>query len=114
VTEYLYAEEGPGVRFAIARAAVETVVAHAALAIPGALGVPGLLSRLPGRRPTPRIELTVRERQLFVRIGLAVRHGTVIPELGRAVQQAVGAAAENATGLPVAAVDVRIEAVEPR
>ena len=114
MTEYLYGEEGPGERFAVARAAVETVVAHAALTVSGTRGVPGLLSRLPGRRAAPRVELAVRERQLFVRVGLAVSHGAVIPELGRAVQQAVGAAAEHATGLAVAAVDVRIEAVEPR
>ena len=86
MTEYLYAEEGPGVRFAIARAAVETVVANAALAIPGALGVPGLLSRLPGRRPSLRIELAVRERQLFVRVGLAVRQRRVPGELDEFVE----------------------------
>jgi uncharacterized alkaline shock family protein YloU len=114
VTEYLIAEEGPGVRFAIARAAVEAVVAHAALAVPGALGVPGLMSRLPGRRPVPRVQVSVRSQRLFVGVGLAVRHGTVIPELGRAVQESVAAAAGRATGLPVAAVDVRVEAVEPR
>jgi uncharacterized alkaline shock family protein YloU len=41
-----------------------------------------------------------------------VQHGSVLPELGRAVQEQVGEALRTMCGLEPAAVDVAIEELE--
>ena len=64
------------------------------------------------RRPRRGLELVVADGRAHVSLELAVRYGTVLPELAAAVQRSVGHALSRSAGLEVDAVDVAIEELE--
>jgi uncharacterized alkaline shock family protein YloU len=64
------------------------------------------------RRPRRGLEVHVEAGRARVELELAVQHGSVLPELGRAVQEQVGEALRTMCELEPAAVDVAIEELE--
>ena len=64
------------------------------------------------RRPRRGLEVHVEGGRARVELELAVQRGSVLPELGRAVQEHVGEALRTMCGLVPAAVDVAIEELE--
>jgi len=64
------------------------------------------------RRPRRGLDVTVKDGRAHVALELVARYGTVLPELGAAVQRSVTEALRTSTGLEVAAVDVAIEELD--
>jgi uncharacterized alkaline shock family protein YloU len=64
------------------------------------------------RRPRRGLSVAIAEGRARVELELAVRYGLSLPELGAAVQRAVGDALRVSAGLEVDAVDVSIEELE--
>lgn len=64
------------------------------------------------RRPRRGLEVHVEAGRARVELELAARHGSILPELGRAVQEQVGAALRTMCSLEPTAVDVAIEELE--
>jgi uncharacterized alkaline shock family protein YloU len=64
------------------------------------------------RRPRRGLDVTVADGAVQVELELAARYGSVLPELGRAVQQSVADALRTSTGLAVERVDVSIEELD--
>lgn len=61
------------------------------------------------RRPRRGVDVTVVNGRVRVELELAARYGVVVPELARAVQEAVAVALRESTGLTVERVDVSVE-----
>jgi uncharacterized alkaline shock family protein YloU len=64
------------------------------------------------RRPRRGLDLQLEDGRARVELELAVRYGTVIPDLARDVQQRVADALSAMVDLDVEAVDVSIEELE--
>ena len=64
------------------------------------------------RRPRRGLDVAIKDGRANVALELVARYGTVLPELGAAVQQSVTEALRTSTGLEVAAVDVAIEELD--
>jgi uncharacterized alkaline shock family protein YloU len=64
------------------------------------------------RRGRRRLDVDVTDRNVRVRIELAVRYGIVLPDLAREVQARVANALTKMCSLDVEAVDVSVEEVE--
>jgi uncharacterized alkaline shock family protein YloU len=64
------------------------------------------------RRPRRGLDLRLEDGRARVELELAVRYGTVLPDLARDVQQRVADALEAMVDLDVEAVDVSIEELE--
>jgi uncharacterized alkaline shock family protein YloU len=86
----------------IADAALEQIVIGAAESVDGA--------RV--RRPRRGLDVGVEGGAAHVELELAAPFGSVLPELGKAVQEAVREALEGMCGLRATAVDVAIEELE--
>ena len=63
------------------------------------------------RRPKRGLDLQIEDGRARVELELAARYGTVLPELGQAVQRSVAEALERAASLQ-ATVDVSIEELD--
>ena len=94
---HVLAQEGGAV--SISDATLAQIVVQAAESVEGAQV----------RRPKRGLEIAVEEGRARVELELAVPYGSVIPELGRSVQERVGGALRDMCGLTVAAVDVSVE-----
>jgi len=86
----------------VSDAALQQIVVHAAGSVDGA--------RV--RRPKRGLEIDLSDGQARVELELAARHGVVLPELARAVQERVAGALRTMCGVSEAAVDVTIEELE--
>jgi uncharacterized alkaline shock family protein YloU len=64
------------------------------------------------RRPRRHLEIAVSGGSARVELELAIRHGRVIPDAAREVQEQVAGALGTMTGLEVDAVDVAVEELE--
>jgi len=64
------------------------------------------------RRPRRALELDVTDGRARVALELRVRHGLVLPQLARAVQEQVADALRAMCGLEVDAVDVALEELD--
>ena len=64
------------------------------------------------RRPRRDLDVVVKDGRAQVTLVLAARYGTVLPELGTAVQRSVSEALQASTGLEVDGVDVAIEELD--
>ena len=99
----------------VARQVLATIVANAALQIPGVTRIArggDQWSRLLGREiPKQGIPLTVKENTLSADLYLVVTPGSNIVEVGAAVQQEVASAIEEMVGLIVREVNVYIQDV---
>jgi uncharacterized alkaline shock family protein YloU len=82
-------------------AALSRLVAHAVSSVDGA--------KL--RRPKRGLEIRHADGRASVELKLSVRHGAVMPELARAVQERVAEALARTGGLEVERVDVEVEEV---
>jgi uncharacterized alkaline shock family protein YloU len=82
--------------------------ALAGLVIAAAEGVEG--ARV--RRPRRGLDVEVEGERVRVDVELAARHGAVLPELARTVQERVADALRAATALRVERVDVAVEELD--
>ena len=75
-------------------------------------GLSGDLAELvAGKKLSRGIDIRVNEESVTIRVAVLVKYGYVIPEVGRAVQDAVMSAVENTTGLTVESVNVHVAGV---
>jgi uncharacterized alkaline shock family protein YloU len=100
VTEPLVFRSAAGT-VTVTAAALSRLVADAATSVDGA--------RL--RRPRRGLEIRHSDGRASVTLELSVRHGAVMPELARAVQERVAEALAQTGGLAVERVDVEVEEV---
>lgn len=92
----------------IAAAAVQEIEGVSSLAG----GLSGDLAELVGNKKLGRgIDIRVNEETVSIRVAILVKYGYVIPEVGRAVQEAVMSAVENTSGLKVESVNVHVAGV---
>lgn len=91
--------QGPGGTIAIPPGTLASIVRQAAETVDGA-------------HVRRRLDLRVDGGRAHVELGLAVRHGSVLPQLARSVQERVAGALTAMTGLEIAAVDVTVERLE--
>jgi uncharacterized alkaline shock family protein YloU len=89
---------GPEGSITLTAAALTELAARAARSVDGV--------RL--RRPRRAVEIAPVDGAVSVSLELGATHGEPLPELARAVQERVGRALAQATGLEVAQVDVEI------
>jgi uncharacterized alkaline shock family protein YloU len=100
VTEPLVFRSAAGT-VTVTAAALSRLVADAVTSVDGA--------RL--RRPRRGLEIRHSDGRASVTLELSVRHGAVMPELARAVQERVAEALAQTGGLAVERVDVEVEEV---
>jgi uncharacterized alkaline shock family protein YloU len=100
VTEPLVFRSAAGT-VTVTAAALSRLVADAVTSVDGA--------RL--RRPKRGLEIWHGDGRATVTLELSVRHGAVMPELARAVQERVAEALAQTGGLEVERVDVEVEEV---
>jgi uncharacterized alkaline shock family protein YloU len=93
-------EDGGAV--SVTPSAVQAVVVQAAESVEGAHV----------RRGRRRLDIDVADGHARVDLELSVRYGTILPEVGRGVQERVADALRTMLGLDVDAVDVSIEELE--
>lgn len=75
-------------------------------------GLSGELTELvAGKKLNRGIDIKVNEESIAIRVAVLVKYGYVIPEVGRAIQDAVVSAVENTTGLNVEYVNVHVAGV---
>ncbi len=75
-------------------------------------GLSGELAELvAGKKLNRGIDIKVNEESVAIRVAVLVKYGYVIPEVGRAVQDAIISAVENTTGLNVEYVNVHVAGV---
>ncbi len=75
-------------------------------------GLPGELAELMGNKKLGRgISVQVADEVVTIQVAILVKYGHVIPDVGRAVQDAVASAVENTTGLRVDSVNVHVTGV---
>lgn len=89
---------GPGGTVTVTSAAIAGLVARATETVAGAHV----------RRPKRAVEVELASGRARVSLELAADLGTVLPELGRAVQDAVAAALLRSCGIVAESVDVSI------
>jgi uncharacterized alkaline shock family protein YloU len=63
------------------------------------------------RRPRRSVEIDHSGDSASVSLELSVRHGAIVPEVARAVQERVAEAVSATSGLEVRSVDVSVEEV---
>lgn len=75
-------------------------------------GLSGDLAELvAGKKLNRGIDIRINEDAVSIRVAILVKYGHVVPEVGKAVQEAVFSAVENTTGLKVECVNVQITGV---
>jgi uncharacterized alkaline shock family protein YloU len=92
------------------------IAAAAALEVEGVsalgAGAGGDMSNVATRKGLSKtVHLSVNEDKVDVDISLLVSYGTAVPEVARAVQDAVMGAVENTSGLQVSSVNVSVTGV---
>lgn len=113
--EYVSCSEEMG-NVHISEEVLAVIAAAAALEVEGvnslAGGISGDLTELgAGKKLSRGIDIRVADEAVTIRVAILVKYGHVIPEVGRAVQDAVMSAVENTTGLNVENVNVYVAGV---
>ncbi len=90
--------DGPIGRIELTGAALASLVARSAEAI----------AEVRVRRPRRHLRVTVDASMVRVELGLETTLGSLLPDVGKAVQRSVARAVEASTGLPTS-VDVTFE-----
>jgi len=100
-------------RISVSAEAITQVVGHIAAESYGIVGMAGRrFPRLPGRdRLTDGIEVRPRDGGLEIDLHVVVEYGLNLAEVAATVRTRVAYEVERQTGLPVTAVEVRIEDV---
>ena len=85
----------------------------AAISAAAALEVEGVSSLTnPSKKNAARgVHIKLEEEKVVVTMSILMAYGHTIPEMGRAVQEAVKNAIESMTGLEVAAVNVSVSGI---
>ena len=76
----------------------------------GGLGVE-LAELVAGKKLNRGIDIRVADESISIRVSILVKHGHIITDVARAVQDAVWSAIENTTGLQVESVNVHVSGV---
>lgn len=92
------------------------IAAAAAQEVDGVSGLSNNLSGelvelVAGKKPTRGVFVQVKDEVVTIQVAILVKYGHVIPDVGRAVQDAVSGAVENTTGLRVDCVNVHVTGV---
>ena len=92
------------------------IAAAAAREVDGVAGLAGGLSDdlaelVAGKKLSRGVRIQVADETVSVSLAILVKYGYVIPEVGRAVQDAVITAVENTSGLTVECVNVHISGI---
>lgn len=100
----------------ISEEVLAVIAAAAAREVDGVSSLAGGLSDdlaelVAGKKLSRGIDIRVNEDHMTIRVAILVKYGYVIPEVGRAVQDAVMSAVENTTGLNVDSVNVHVAGV---
>lgn len=100
----------------ISEEVLSVIAAAAALEIEGVSGLAGSaghdLAELLGKKSLGRgVHLRLSEEKVVVDIAIMVKYGCVIPDLARAVQEAVASSIEATSGMRVEAVNVNVGGV---
>ena len=100
----------------ISEEVLAVIAAAAALEVEGVGGLAANLgtdlAELLGKKSLSRgIHLHVEEENGTVEVAILVKYGYTIPDVGRAVQEAVASSVEATSGLTVAAVNVSVGGV---
>ena len=97
----------------IAEDVLAVIAAAAAREVDGVSSLSGGLTGelVAGKKLNRGINIQVNEEDVTIRVSLLVKYGYVIPDVGRAVQDAVQTAVENTTGLKVESVNVHVVGV---
>jgi len=94
----------------IAPGVVETIVALASKQTEGVAGVCGR-SPLRKKATAPAVDVALHDGELTCGVHIIARHGHVLPEVGKAVQEKVSYALDGQLGIAPAQVDVYIDGV---
>lgn len=113
--EYVSCSEDMG-NVHISEEVLAVIAAAAALEVEGVSslsgGVSGNLTEPgAGKKLNRGIEIRMTDAAVTIRVAILVKYGHVIPDVGRAVQDAVMSAVENTTGLNVENVNVYVAGV---
>lgn len=100
----------------ISQEVLAVIAAAAAAEVDGVGGLSATLSsgmsELVGRKVQAKgVRLCMEEEQIVIDLSLLVRYGYAVPEVARAVQDAVASAVENTSGLSVRCVNVTVTGV---
>lgn len=100
----------------IAQDVLAVIAAAAALEVEGVGGMSAGLgsdvAELVGRKGLSKgVRLTMEEEQMSIDLSLLVKFGYAVPDVAKAVQDAVMSAVENTSGLSVTQVNVTITGV---
>lgn len=100
----------------ISEEVLAVIAAAAALDVEGVGGLAANLgtdlAELLGKKSLSRgIHLQMEENAVTVNLAIVVKYGYTIPDVGRAVQEAVAGSIEATSGLTVAAVNVNVGGV---
>lgn len=100
----------------ISEEVLAVIAAAATLEVDGvsslAGGLSGDLAELAaGKKLSRGIDIRVTDETVNIRVAILVKYGHVIPDVGRAVQDAVMSAVENTSGLNVESVNVHVAGV---
>jgi uncharacterized alkaline shock family protein YloU len=93
---------GEGGTVSVSSGALSQMVVQAAESVEGA--------RV--RRPRRHLDVLVEQGRARVDLELAIRHGAIVPDVAREVQQRVTDALETMCGVTVDAVDVTVEELD--
>jgi uncharacterized alkaline shock family protein YloU len=95
----------------IAPGVVETIVVLAAEQTEGVAGV-ACRSSLRRMSNVPDVDVELIDDELTCSVHLVAEYGSVLPELGKAVQTSIASALDGQMGIRPARVDVFIDAIE--
>ena len=100
----------------ISEEVLAVIAAAAAREVDGVAGLAGGLSDdlaelVAGKKLSRGVRIQVADETVSVSLAILVKYGYVIPEVGRAVQDAVMSAVENTSGLTVERVNVHISGI---
>ena len=100
----------------ISEEVLAVIAAAAAREVDGVAGLAGGLSDdlaelVAGKKLSRGVRIQVADETVSVSLAILVKYGYVIPEEGRAVQDAVMSAVENTSGLTVERVNVHISGI---
>ena len=100
----------------ISEEVLAVIAAAAAREVDGVAGLAGGLSDdlaelVAGKKLSRGVRIQVADETVCVSLAILVKYGYVIPEVGRAVQDAVMSAVENTSGLTVERVNVHISGI---
>lgn len=100
----------------ISEEVLAVIAAAAAQEVDGVSSLAGGLSGdlaeiVAGKKLNRGIDIRINEDSISIRVAILVKYGHVVPEVGKAVQEAVFNAVENTTGLKVACVNVQVTGV---